>query len=71
MADVKLSAGRKSTGLTLGMSSMNRNRPNAVDLAHVHRENLQKNLQRRLEAARASGDQKLLQMLEAEAKYLR
>ncbi|MFM7447587.1 MAG: hypothetical protein ACKO24_03180 [Leptolyngbyaceae cyanobacterium] len=40
-------------------------------MAQVHRANLQKNLQRRLDAARARGDSDLLRMLEAEASYLR
>ncbi len=50
---------------------MNRNRFNSTEVANIHRENLQKNLQRRMEAARARGDENLLKMLEAEAKYLR
>ncbi|KAM3093934.1 hypothetical protein ACKFKG_17040 [Phormidesmis sp. 146-35] len=51
---------------------MNRNRnQNAAQTASVHRENLQKNLQRRIEAARASGDTNLLRLLEAEASYLK
>jgi hypothetical protein len=51
---------------------MSRNRPNpAVEVASVHRANLQKNLQRRIEAARSRGDETLLRMLEAEANYLK
>lgn len=50
---------------------MNRNRLNSVEVNRVHRENLQRNLQRRMEAAKARGDQALLRMLEAEANYLR
>lgn len=50
---------------------MNRNRSYAAQVASTHRENLQKNLQRRMEAARARGDEALLRMLEAEANYLR
>ncbi|BAY53797.1 MULTISPECIES: arginine synthesis PII-interacting regulator PirA [Leptolyngbya] len=50
---------------------MNRNRLHAAEVTRVHRENLQRNLQRRMEAARARGDQALLRMLEAEASYLR
>jgi hypothetical protein len=50
---------------------MNRNRLNSVEVSRVHRENLQRNLQRRMEAARVRGDQALLRMLEAEASYLK
>ena len=50
---------------------MNRNRLSHTEVANIHRDNLQKNLQRRMEAARARGDENLLKMLEAEAKYLR
>lgn len=50
---------------------MNRNRLNSTEISNIHRANLQKNLQRRMEAARARGDESLLKMLEAEAKYLR
>lgn len=50
---------------------MNRNRLNSVEVSRVHRENLQRNLQRRMEAAKARGDQALVRMLEAEANYLR
>lgn len=35
-----------------------------------HRDNLRKSLQRRLEAARSSGNDDLVLKLEAEAKYL-
>ncbi|MCU0552099.1 MAG: hypothetical protein MUC48_22410 [Leptolyngbya sp. Prado105] len=50
---------------------MNRNRLNSAEVTRIHRENLQRNLQRRMEAARTRGDQALLRMLEAEASYLR
>lgn len=51
---------------------MNRNRHQpATQAAIAHRENLQRNLQRRMEAARDSGDENLLKMLEAEANYLK
>lgn len=51
---------------------MNRIRQqNATQVATTHRANLQKNLQRRIEAARAKGDETLLRMLEAEANYLK
>ncbi|BAW95943.1 hypothetical protein NIES970_08620 [[Synechococcus] sp. NIES-970] len=36
----------------------------------THRENLKRNLQYRLEAARNSGNAHLIQQLEAEAQYL-
>ncbi len=38
--------------------------------AEMHRENLRKNLERRLELARARGDEGLVRQLEAEANYL-
>lgn len=38
--------------------------------ASAHRDSLRKSLERRLEAARAKGDDKLLRQLEAEATYL-
>lgn len=51
---------------------MNKNRQEAVvRTAQAHRENMQRSLQRRLEVARASGDENLVRMLEAEANYLR
>lgn len=50
---------------------MNKRRQhNSTEIAQTHRVNLQKNLQRRLEAARASGDENLIRLLEAEASYL-
>lgn len=51
---------------------MNRNRHQpSTQVAIAHRENLQRNLQRRMEAARDRGDENLLKMLEAEANYLK
>ena len=51
---------------------MNRNRQETrTKVADTHRVNLQKNLERRLEAARASGNEDLIRMLEAEANYIR
>lgn len=38
--------------------------------AQLHRNNLRKNLERRLEAARAAGNEALVRMLESEAMYL-
>lgn len=53
------------------MSIMNKERQQTItQTTQAHRANLQKNLQRRLEAARAKGDETLLRMLEAEANYL-
>lgn len=50
---------------------MNKNRQETrTRIAETHRANLQKNLQRRLEAARAKGDEHLIRLLEAEANYL-
>lgn len=40
------------------------------ETAQAHRSNLQKNLQYRLEVARAKGDERLVRQLEAEANYL-
>jgi hypothetical protein len=42
----------------------------AIKIAETHRMNLQKNIQRRLEAARATGDEALIRQLEAEANYI-
>ncbi|MBW4488771.1 MAG: hypothetical protein KME12_13375 [Trichocoleus desertorum ATA4-8-CV12] len=51
---------------------MNRNRQEAItQTTQAHRENMRRNLQRRLEVARANGDENLVRMLEAEANYLR
>lgn len=50
---------------------LNRKRQEKVTkVVETHQMNLHKNLQRRLEAARASGDENLLRQLEAEASYL-
>lgn len=50
---------------------LNRNRRQILtETAQMHRENLQKNLERRLEAARAKGDEQLVRLLEAEATYI-
>jgi len=46
-------------------------RHNALkNVTTTHRDNLQKRLNRRLEAARARGDEALISLLEAEANYL-
>lgn len=53
------------------VSEMNKNRRETLtENARTHRATLQKNLQRRLEAARAKGDEQLVRQLEAEANYL-
>jgi hypothetical protein len=53
------------------MFTMNRNRVKKVqDAAAAHRASLQKNLEHRLEVARAKGDEALIRQLEAEASYL-
>jgi hypothetical protein len=50
---------------------MSRNRHQTIaQTSQLHRENLRRNLERRLEAARANGDQNLIKMLEAEANYI-
>ncbi len=43
----------------------------AREAARAHRHSLRQSLQRRLEAARARGDERLIRLLEAEANYLR
>ncbi len=43
---------------------------NLTRVSETHRENLRRNLQRRLEAARARGDEQLVRQLEAEAHYI-
>jgi hypothetical protein len=54
-----------------GMFTVNKNHNNkAQKAASTHRDNLQKNLQHRLEVARAKGDEALIRQLEAEASYL-
>lgn len=53
------------------MFKMNKERHQRLtQAAQLHRVNLRKNLERRLEAAKASGDQKLIQILEAESSYI-
>ena len=50
--------------------TMNRNRQQIVkQTAEAHRQNLQKNVQRRLEVARAKGDENLVRQLEAELNH--
>lgn len=50
---------------------MNKNRHQSItQTAQLHRENMRRNLEKRLEAARASGDQDLVRLLEAEANYI-
>jgi len=53
------------------MFSPNKKRRETLTKAsQTHKENLRKNLQRRIEAARASGDENLVRLLEAEANYI-
>jgi hypothetical protein len=50
---------------------MNRNRQELLKTAaEKHRDSLRKNLEHRLEVARARGDEQLVRQLEAEANYL-
>ena len=54
------------------LSTMNKNRQQSLTQATTaHNESLRKNLQHRLEVARAEGNDKLVRQLEAEASYLR
>lgn len=49
---------------------MNKNRHQTLkQVAQTHRDNLKKQLEHRLEVARAKGDENLIRMLEAEANY--
>lgn len=53
------------------MSNMNINRQEILKkAASAHRESLLRSLERRLENARAKGDENLVRLLEAEASYL-
>ncbi|WP_448597034.1 arginine synthesis PII-interacting regulator PirA [Thermoleptolyngbya sp.] len=47
-----------------------KNRVSREQVAQMHHNNLRQNLQRRLEAARAKGDEALIRQLEAEADYI-
>lgn len=50
---------------------MHKNRREALaQAAQLHRMNLRKNLERRMESAKARGDEHLLRLLQAEADYL-
>ncbi|MEB3308621.1 MAG: hypothetical protein VKJ02_00140 [Snowella sp.] len=50
---------------------MNKNRQQTLTQAAIaHQESLRKNLQHRMELARAAGNDNLLRQLEAEAAYL-
>ena len=54
-----------------GLSTVNKTRNNkAQGAAAAHRANLQKNLEHRLEVARANGDEALIRQLQQEANYL-
>ncbi len=52
------------------MFGIRRNRPNPAQVAQVHRDNLRKLLEHRIEVARAKGDNDLVRSLEAEAESL-
>ncbi|MFB2879964.1 hypothetical protein [Floridanema aerugineum] len=49
---------------------MNRKREDLQRVADVHRANIQRRLEHRLEVARANGDDNLVRMLEAEMRQL-
>lgn len=50
---------------------MNKDRQQRLSqAAQLHRVNLRKNLERRLEAAKAKGDESLVRQLESESQYL-
>lgn len=50
---------------------MNNKRQETLKNAHLsHRESMLRSLKARLESARSNGNEKLVQQLEAEAKYL-
>ena len=49
---------------------MNRKREDVQRVSDVHRANIQRRLEHRLEVARAKGDDNLVQMLEAEMRQL-
>ncbi|BAY92413.1 MULTISPECIES: arginine synthesis PII-interacting regulator PirA [unclassified Tolypothrix] len=51
---------------------MNKNRLQAANQAReAHRENIQRNIERRLQVARANGDERLVRQLEDEMNYCR
>ncbi|CUR33392.1 conserved hypothetical protein [Planktothrix tepida PCC 9214] len=50
---------------------LNKNsRRNSVKLSDVHRANIQKRLEHRLEVARTNGDENLIRLLEAEMRQI-
>jgi hypothetical protein len=49
---------------------MNRKREDLQRVSDVHRANIQRRLEHRLEVARAKGDENLVRMLEAEMRQL-
>ncbi|MBD2356125.1 hypothetical protein H6G41_16085 [Tolypothrix sp. FACHB-123] len=49
---------------------MNTNRLQAANRAkEAHKQNIQRNIERRLQVARSQGDEKLIRQLEAEMRY--
>ncbi|MBF2080123.1 MAG: hypothetical protein IGR76_16800 [Synechococcales cyanobacterium T60_A2020_003] len=61
---------RRSNLIFSGGRYMFRKNLNRKKTAQMHRENLRKNLEQRMEAARAQGNDALVRQLEAEARYL-
>lgn len=49
-----------------GGASNARQKPNPKDVQNAHRQTILKNIEQRLEAARARGDERLVKQLEAE-----
>ncbi|XWK88045.1 MAG: hypothetical protein U7127_28320 [Phormidium sp.] len=49
---------------------MNRKREDLQRVADVHRANIQRRLEHRMEVARAKGDENLVRMLEAEMRQM-
>lgn len=52
------------------LTTMAQNRLIAISAAkEVHKQNIQRNIEHRLEVAKARGDQRLIRQLEAELRY--
>lgn len=52
------------------LTTMGQNRLRAMSAAkELHKQNIQRNIEHRLEVAKAHGDQRLIRQLEAELKY--
>jgi hypothetical protein len=50
---------------------LNRNRTSRTRISEIHRSNLRKSLEHRMEVARSQGNEALMRLLEAEADYLK